>query len=162
MVGETSSSGDDRARGRVDPLDRAEAVEQLARYAELIDAGDFSGVGELLAHATIEDGDGRPIASGAEQIAELYRATTRRHGDGTPLTAHLVTNAIVDAVEGGLEMRSRFLVLQATDLLALQPVVAGTYTDRMERIEGRWRFVRRRMDPRLWGDVSEHLSFDPT
>lgn len=147
---------------QVDPADRAAAAELLARYAEAIDDGAFDEVGELLADAVLEDADGRPIAEGAEQIHALYRSTTRRHADGTPMTTHLITNVIVDSVgPDELEVRSRFCVLQATDRLALQPVVTGRYVDRMARRDGHWVFVRRRMVPEHWGDTSQHLTFDP-
>ncbi|MDQ2677275.1 MAG: nuclear transport factor 2 family protein [Actinomycetota bacterium] len=142
--------------------DRAAAAELLARYAELIDAGDFDGVGRLLGDAVLRDADGSAIATGAEQITALYVATTRRHADGTPLTAHVITNVIVDALgPDELEMRSRFTVLQCTDTLALQPVVAGRYVDRLVRTVEGWRFADRTMIPQFWGDVSEHLTFDP-
>lgn len=142
--------------------DRALAVELLARYAEAIDAGDFAGVGALLADAELLDEHGNRIAAGAEQIQALYEATTLRHDDGTPMTAHVITNTIVDVVGAGeLELRSRFVVFQGTDTLALQPVVVGRYVDRVARRDDGWRFVRRTMVPERWGDVSEHLSFDP-
>jgi ketosteroid isomerase-like protein len=142
--------------------DRALAVELVARYAEAIDAGDFAGVGALLADAELLDEQGNRIAAGAEQIQALYEATTLRHDDGTPMTAHVITNTIVDVVGADeLELRSRFVVFQGTDTLALQPVVVGRYVDRVARGGDRWRFVRRTMIPERWGDVSEHLSFDP-
>jgi len=149
----------------VDAGDRLAAAELLARYAEAIDAGDFAGIGALLSDATLEDGDGNEIVSGAEAVEALYVATTLRHADGTPMTAHVITNVIVDRpADGGdeLEMRSRFTVFQGTDTRGLRPVVVGRYVDRVRRIDGRWRFVRRRMIPERWGDVSEHLTFDPT
>ncbi len=147
---------------QVDPADRAAAAELLARYAEAVDDGSFETVGELLAAAVLEDAEGRPVAEGAEQIESLFRSTTRRHADGTPMTTHLITNVIVDAVGADeLEVRSRFCVLQATDHLALQPVVTGRYVDRMARRDGGWAFVRRRMVPEHWGDTSQHLTFDP-
>lgn len=147
---------------QVDPADRAAASEVLARYADAIDDGDFDAVGELLADAVVEDDRGRPIARGAAAVSALYRATTRRHADGTPRTAHLVTNVVVDRDGDDLVVRSRFVVLQATGAVPLQPVVAGRYVDRMRRIDGRWRIVVRRMHPQLWGDVSDHLLIDPT
>ena len=142
--------------------DRAAAAELLARYAELIDAGDFDGVGRLLGDAVLRDADGSVIATGADEITAIYVGTTRRHADGTPLTAHVITNVIVEALgPDELEMRSRFTVLQCTDTLPLQPVVAGRYVDRLTRTAEGWRFVERTMIPQFWGDVSEHLSFDP-
>ncbi len=142
--------------------DRAAAGELLARYAELIDAGDFDGVGRLLGDAVLRDAEGHVIAEGADAIASLYAATTRRHADGTPRTAHVITNVIVE--ERGpdeLEVRSRFTVLQCTDTLPLQPVVVGRYVDRLTRTGEGWRFSDRTMVPQFWGDVREHLTFDP-
>ena len=147
----------------VDAHDRALVAELLARYAEAIDAGDFDAVGRLLAEATLEDADGNEICSGASAASALYAATTRRHEDGTPLTAHVITNVIVEGLgPDEVEMRSRFTVFQATPTLPLQPVVVGRYVDRVARGADGWHFVRRRMIPERWGDVSEHLTFDPT
>jgi 3-phenylpropionate/cinnamic acid dioxygenase small subunit len=139
---------------------RLAAAELLARYADLVDAGDFDGVGELLAACVVEAPDGTPIATGREEVAALFASTTRRHADGTPRTAHLVTNVVVVATgdPDEVEVRSRFCVLQATDALPLQPVVAGRYVDRLRRDPDGWAFVRRRMLPELWGDTSEHLA----
>ena len=50
-------------------------TELLYRYAELIDAGDFDGVGELLAHGSFMG------VSGAEKIAKLFEITTRRRAE---------------------------------------------------------------------------------
>lgn len=154
----------------VDPADRAEAAELLARYAEAMDRGDFAAVGALLADAVVEDADGNEIAAGAAAVEALYAATTRRHDDGTPMTAHVITNVIVEAVHPGtsdeaepdeLEMRSRFTVFQATPSIPLQVVVVGRYVDRVVRTADGWRFARRRMIPERWGDVSDHLTFRP-
>jgi hypothetical protein len=159
------SEQSDPSQQPVDAGDRLAAAELLARYAEAIDAGDFAGIGELLSDATLEDGDGNEIVSGAAAVEALYVATTLRHDDGTPRTAHVITNVIVERSADRadeLEMRSRFTVFQGTDTRGLRPVVVGRYVDRVRRIDGRWRFVRRRMIPERWGDVSEHLTFDPT
>jgi 3-phenylpropionate/cinnamic acid dioxygenase small subunit len=146
----------------LDPADRAVIVELLARYAEAIDAGDFAAVGELFSDAELLDAGGARLAVGREQVTALYEVSTRRYEDGTPRTAHVITNVIVEAVgDDVVEMRSRFTVFQATDGLALQPVVVGRYVDRVERSGGVWRFTGRTMIPESWGDVSHHLLFDP-
>lgn len=145
-----------------DAGDRLAVAELLARYAEAMDAGDFPAVGALLQHATIADQDGNEVARGAVQIEALYAATTRRHEDGTPRTAHVITNVIVEPDgDDRAEVRSRFTVLQATATLPLQPVVVGRYVDTVERRDGGWCFVHRRMIPESWGDVRQHLTFDP-
>ena len=51
--------------------DRLVITELLYRYAELIDAGDFDGVGQLLARSTF-GGPASGSVSGAENIAKLF------------------------------------------------------------------------------------------
>lgn len=156
------------ARPHPDPAD-ARTVEQLLyRYAEAIDDGDFAGVADLLADAELHDGSGARIAAGRDEVLALYEGTTRRHGDGTPRTQHVITNVIVEADPDHpdhpdrLAVRARFTVLQQTADLALQPVIAGRYDDRFARRDGTWRFVARVMQPVLLGDLSQHLTFDPS
>lgn len=145
-------------------IDSARTIENLVfRYAELIDAGDFDGVGDLLADAVVgalgDDGGLR----GRDELASLFHATTMRHADGTPLTKHVTTNLIVevDAADTVASARSYFTVFQAVPgHLPLQPIVAGRYHDRFERRDGRWRFTERRFAVDLIGDVSRHLADD--
>lgn len=145
----------------------------LARYAELIDAGDFVGVGELLGECRITTADGAVVAAGAAAITQMYEQTTRRYDDGTPRTQHLITNLIVepapappgadDGPDAGRYWlaRSRFTVLQATDDLALAPIIAGRYRDLVhERRDGTWAFHERQMVPELFGTLDHHLLFD--
>ena len=137
-----------------------DAIERLIlTYAERIDRGDFAGVGELFAHGAIAGPDGTPIATGSDAVCRLYERTTRRYPDGTPRTKHVTSNLIVDADEtrGEARARSYFTVLQALPELPLQPIVAGRYEDRFERVANRWRFAERRMFVELVGDVSRHL-----
>lgn len=60
--------------------DRWAAAELLARYAELMDRGDFAAVGDLLAHASVATEDGTVVATGPTRSA---RCTSRRHGATT-------------------------------------------------------------------------------
>ncbi|MFD8750309.1 nuclear transport factor 2 family protein [Kitasatospora sp. NPDC059577] len=135
------------------------AVENLiARYAELVDDGDFAGLGALLADATFI-GSGEPVR-GSAAIERLFRDTVIVHADGTPRTQHVTTNTAVDADEraGTATARSYVTVLQALPGLPLQPIAAGRYHDRFRRHDdGRWHFAERRVRITLLGDVSRHL-----
>lgn len=137
--------------------DKLEITELLYRYAELIDAGDFDGVGDLLGRGSFM---GVP---GASSIAKLFATTTRRfpeHGN-TPRTRHLVQNPIV-AVDGDTATaRSTFCVIQQTDTVALQPIVVGRYADSFARDDDGWYFTERTVDIQMLGDVSDHLLIDP-
>ena len=141
-----------------------EAITKLVyTYAERIDDGDFAGVGELFEHATLTfEGFGDAV-SGPDAIEALYARTTRRYEDGTPRTKHVMTNVIVDVDEGGdsASSRSYFTVLQAVPgELALQPVIAGRYRHRYERVDGRWRVASMHIMIDLMGDLGHHMLFD--
>ena len=141
----------------------------LGRYAELIDAGDLDGVGALFARGALAGPDGTVFARGASEVAETYRRTTRLH-DGSPRTHHLVLGSVVapPAADGTVEVRSSYVVLQAVEGLALQPIISGRYTDTFaqdgegtdETADGGWHFVVRRFAVELVGDLTRHLA-DP-
>jgi 3-phenylpropionate/cinnamic acid dioxygenase small subunit len=129
------------------------------RYAELIDLGDFDGLGDLLADAEVGAGEAPGSLSGHDAVVAMFTSTTRRYPDGTPRTKHVTTNCIVEVDEaaGTATCRSYFTVLQEVPALPLQPVVAGRYHDRFVRTDGTWRFAERRFFIDLVGDVSQHL-----
>lgn len=134
------------------------AIENLLYlYAERIDAGDFEGVAELFRHATIIAAGGQHRIEGYEAVLAMYRGFTRLYDNGTPSTQHIVSNARIEIDGDSAQAHSRFTVLQATDALALQPIIAGRYEDRFARVDGSWRFAERAMIPVLYGDVSQHL-----
>ena len=140
--------------------DARDAIENLLySYADAIDAGDYEAIGELFAHGCIALEDGTPIATGAAGVTALYAATTRKYPDGTPRTHHVTTNPLIELGEDGTTAvcRSRFTVFQQTEVVALQPIIAGHYTDSFVRADGEWRFTERRMRPTLYGDLSQHL-----
>ncbi len=128
------------------------------RYAELIDLGDFAGLGQLLGAAEVGSGEHPGTLSGADAVTAMFSSTTRRYPDGTPRTKHVTTNCIVDVDDdaGTATCRSYFTVLQAVDALPLQPIVAGRYHDRFVRDGSTWRFAERRFFIDLVGDVSQH------
>ena len=138
--------------------DKLEIAELLYRYAELIDAGDFDGVGELLGRSSFMD------VSGAQRIAKLFATTTRRYPDhgNTPRTRHLVLNPIVEVDGDTAESRSTFCVLQDTEAVRIQPIVVGRYYDRFGRDDDGWHFTERKVEIQMIGDVSDHLMIDPT
>ena len=138
-------------------MSRDQVTELLYRYAELIDAGDFDGVGALLGRGNFMG------VAGPAAIAKLFAATTRRfpeHGN-RPRTRHLVLNPIVDIDGDTARARSTFCVVQQTDTVALQPIVVGRYADTFARDEHGWYFAERTVDVEMIGDISDHLLIDP-
>jgi len=143
--------------------DRLAITDLVYRYAELIDSGDFDGMGQLLGRAAF-GGVNTPAMPGAN-VAGLFAMTTRlfpdREGPGTPKTRHLVLNLIVEVADDATAAaRSTFCVVQATDLIPLQPIIAGRYHDRFARDDGGWYFTERIIDVEMVGDVSDHLLID--
>jgi ketosteroid isomerase-like protein len=142
----------------------ADAITKLIYlYAERIDTGDFDGVADLFADATLTfEGYGDAI-SGRDAVARLYERSTRRYEDGTPCTKHVVTNVIVDVDDDGISAASRsyFTVLQAVPgALTLQPIIAGRYRHTYARDNDGWHVVTMHITIDLVGDLSHHMLFD--
>ena len=155
MIGATIASVQETA---------AEAITKLIyTYADRIDAGDFAGVAEVFAHATLTFEGFDDAVAGREAIEALYTRTTRRYEDGTPRTKHVMTNVMVDVADDGdtASSRSYFTVLQAVPgELALQPVIAGRYRHTYIRADGRWRVASMHIAIDLMGDLGHHMLFD--
>ena len=141
--------------------DEATAItNELYRYAELVDAGRFDEVGELMEHCTFSYGDGAGGPSGAQAIAAMYRNTVITYDDGTPRTRHITANPIIETEGDTATVRSVYIVLQQAPDSPMQAIISGRYHDTLRRIDGRWRFVERRFLVDLVGDLSRHLRFD--
>ena len=139
------------------------AIETLIMtYAERVDLGDYEGVAALFEHATYRAEHGGEIASqdGAEAVLATFTTMVRKYPDGTPRTKHVTTNLMVE-VDGDTALsRCYYTVFQQTDELPLQPIIAGRYHDRFERVDGVWRFADRLIFSDLIGDLSRHLLVD--
>lgn len=133
----------------------------IGRYCDLMDAGDFEGIGALFVEASLAAGDGEPFARGPDEIAAFFARGTQRHDDALA-TKHLVTNLVVDEPDddGVVLVRSSYLVLQAVEGFPLQPIITGRYHDRFAKGAGGWYFAERRFFVDLVGDLSHHLA-DP-
>jgi len=129
----------------------------IATYAELVDDGDFAGVGALLADAVFTGSAGS--VRGRSAVENTLRDNLIVYEDGTPRTKHVTTNIVIEVDEeaGTAVARSYFTALQALPDMALQPIASGRYHDRFERRDGRWRFVERRVHTDLLGDLSRHM-----
>ncbi|MGC4938524.1 nuclear transport factor 2 family protein [Kribbella sp. DT2] len=141
--------------------DRIERNSQLASYAFLVDDGEFTGLGALLADAdfTLNGATNH----GSDAIEKFAGETLQVHSDGTPRTRHVSTNLIVEVDDeaGVATSRSYFTVFQALDDFPLQPIAAGRYRDRFERREGQWRFTHRDVTTDFHGDTSHHVKPRP-
>lgn len=135
----------------------------LYTYAERIDAGDFAGIGELFAHATLTFEGFDDAVSGRDAVEALYVRSTRRYEDGTPRTKHVMTNVIVEVGDDATTAASRsyFTVLQAVPgALALQPIIAGRYAHTYRLVDGVWQVATMHITIDLVGDLAHHMLFD--
>ena len=133
-------------------------------YAECVDLARFGELGELFSHGVLTStsaADPEDAMSG-EEVAAFYRATNKVHDDGTLRTRHVASNVIVEVADDGQTAiaRSYFAVHQGTEVLPLQPIVAGRYNDDFVLVEGQWRFACRMVLVDQIGDMREHLTFD--
>ncbi len=140
------------------PDDDREAIRALIhRYAELLDEGDLDTVAALFEHASWgSPGRGEPLR-GATAVRAGYDGVIL-YEDGTPCTKHVITNVTIELEDSQrASARSYFTVLQARPDFPLQPIIAGRYDDRFERVGGTWSFSARMILPDLLGDLSRHM-----
>jgi hypothetical protein len=145
-----------------------EILNLIYRYPELIDAGDYAGIGEMFKDATLvfegPDGTTATEVRGSAAVQATYEQSTRRYpDDGTPHSRHVITNPIVEIDEGAGSATCRYYitVFQRTDEFPLAPVWSNRYEDHLRRVGGAWRLERRRGFAHLPGDTSHHLLQDP-
>ena len=129
----------------------------LFSYPFLLDSGDFDGVGELFRDATVYSGGALMADKDPDAVAASFRDWVITYPDGTPRTRHFLANVIIqpDGPDRAV-VSSYVMVFQQTDSLPLQPVIGGDYRDVVEKIDGRWRFVERRMGNDLIGNLISH------
>jgi SnoaL-like domain len=136
------------------------AIQNLIyRYCDCIDRADFKGIAQLFAHAAIHVPALPEPVRGVAAIETMYAQFTRVYPEtGTPRTRHVTSNVIIEPDgEHAARAQSYILVHQATETLALQPIIGGRYYDRFARVDGSWRFSERRMEMDLFGNLSAHL-----
>jgi 3-phenylpropionate/cinnamic acid dioxygenase small subunit len=134
----------------------------LMTYAEHVDAGRWDDMAALFEHASyrIEHADTGDVSSyqGAAPV-RAFGEQTIVHADGTPRTKHVITNVDI-RLDGDRAASSCYAtVLQQVDDFPLQPIAAGRYLDRFERVDGTWRFSERTLTGFLLGDRSRHINW---
>jgi uncharacterized protein (TIGR02246 family) len=150
-----------RARTRHDAVVSGdeEAVRALiGAYAESLDAGDLDGVAELFEHGTFRSARGGAPLVGRDAVRAMYDPVII-YDDGTPRTKHVLGNISVDvdAAAGVATATCTFVVFQAPPDRPLAAVLAGSYHDRFERVDGSWRYAERLVRPELMGDLARHM-----
>jgi hypothetical protein len=125
----------------------------------LIDSGDFDGIGELFAHATLGSGD--HAIRGADQLVPMLKGLVRTYEGGSTSTKHNVTNLVIEVAPDRLTAtaKSYITVLQARPPeFPLQMIASNRHFDRFERVDGVWRFSERVDVQDLVGDMTHHIT----
>ncbi|MFW0759022.1 nuclear transport factor 2 family protein [Pseudomonas sp. H11T01] len=131
----------------------------LYRYAECLDSGKLVEAAELFRHARIKV-QSQSDCLDHTALLGIWQQRIKLYPCGTPRTKHVISNPIIDIDEasGTATIRSCYTVLQATDVLPLQPIAAGRYFDEFERVGGVWRFSFRDYSQlEMIGDLKGHL-----
>ena len=129
-----------------------------------MDAGNLEGVAALFSDAKFLSAQGSIVATGQVEVLALYKAAVKIYPDsGTPGTKHVTSNVIIDVDDEAntAQAHSYFTVFQAVQEFPLQAVVAGRYRDRFIRMNNVWQFDQRCVITELYGDISQHLNYDP-
>ena len=132
----------------------------LSVCAERIDSADFAGAAALFEHGSysLRRGDTVTTFAGRAGVEAGIARTVRLYPDGTLRTKHVITNVIIELAGDTATSRCYCTVFQAADGFPLQPIAAGRYHDRFEKVDGTWRFAERVFVSHLIGDLSAHVS----
>lgn len=127
---------------RLQRLEDLQAIQQLfVDYGEHLDAGDFDSYSRLFA----DDGEvllgpmGR--AQGPAAIKELME---RQLADHVGTTFHLITSPRISLDGDAATATVMWTVLAANDDGPPTVTMVGHHLDRLVRVDGKWRFKRRR------------------
>lgn len=137
-----------------------EAIRALIHeYCFRLDAGDFDGVAALFAGAAVTSSTNPKPRRGAAEVRTMYDAVVL-HDDGTPRSLHCISNTTITFAGDTPDTataRSYFVVMQRAGDAPLQAVLAGEYRDVFTRVDGIWHFSARHIEPRLTGDLGQHM-----
>ena len=148
--------------------DDYEAIRKLCfQYTFLVDAGDFTGLAELISPGSLRPmmvGDiGAPLTT-TDAIRDWYASQVVTYRNGDPRTRHLVTNQYIEIDTTGLSATSRsyFTVLQRPPRNAYAIVVGGQYFDSFAKAGGRWQFVEKMIQvDHLNANIADHFVVSP-
>jgi hypothetical protein len=137
--------------------DREDIAYLIASYSHIYDSGDFDRYGELFRHGEIVNSTSQFTSSAA--LAAHHRNNTPLF-DGRPGTRHVTSNVCIDVDPGGTTASavSYVTVFQAAPNFPLQSIFVGSYIDKFHKIDGKWWFKSRNVEPHLVGELGKHAN----
>lgn len=122
--------------------DRLEILDLAARYNHAVDSGDHEGVAALFTENGAIEATATGTIAGRAAIADYIGSRP----DGWQRRRHLNNNAIIEGVPGdGDAARLEMSLLVVSRRETVQPRLYGRYEDELRRVDGEWRFRRRRI-----------------
>lgn len=132
----------------------------IAQYTHYVDQGEFENVGTLFANGKIIAAGG--VMEGKEGVAKQLAKNLQVYSDGTPRTAHITTNTVLNIQEDKQEASAiSYLTIFQQDQernFPLQTIAVGRYHDTFKRQDGQWHFSVRELVITLAGDFSHHAN----
>ena len=135
--------------------DVGEITSLIHSYGRLLDSGDIEGVIALFEYATWRGDPNGPVLEGSAAIRPVYEQLLVALG--SLKTKHLLSNLSIDVDEGGNTASSHcyWTVLQNTEPgRSIDVTLSGEYTDRFEKLHGKWCFSDRLITTDLFGNAT--------
>lgn len=135
--------------------DRAEIADLRARYCHVLDHRDWDALTEMFT----EDGEfnGLAHARGRDEILEFFSGFVDGMAEGF---WHFCTNATIELDGDRATGRTSMQYLSVKQ--GVSYVSAGHYDDRLERVEGAWKFRERKITFYYFAPLSEGFVGKPT
>jgi hypothetical protein len=124
-------------------------------YATLLDQGEMDGVSALFEHATWRSEPGGTVLRGSAEVRPVYEELTVP--EGGPRTKHLLTNLTVEVEPEATTASSHCYWTVLHNVRAGAPITmifSGQYTDKFEKVDGKWRFTDRLITADMTGDLT--------
>ena len=117
--------------------------ELLAAYCWHYDTAEFDRWLDLWTEDAVFDIDGGKPLRGREGLTKFTKAAVLVNGK--PPMKHYVMNEIIEVHGETATARCYLLVVRKTREGALLAGSAGTYEDKLVKVNGRWRFAERKV-----------------
>lgn len=120
--------------------DRQDLLELIARYAQAVDARQVDRVAECFApSARLSANGGATVVHGRDAITEYFaEAFTRPNLAPGTASSHLLTNTTIEVGGDRADLVTLGMAVLAQPDSEMVKLRGLRYTDRCERIDGRW------------------------
>jgi hypothetical protein len=135
--------------------DLTEISALIHSYAILLDQSDMDAVSALFEHATWRSEPGDTVLRGSAEVRPVYEQL--KVPEGGPRTKHLLANLTVEVEPDASTASAHCYWTVLQNVCAGEPITmifSGQYTDKFDKVDGKWRFTDRLITTDLTGDLS--------